>query len=82
MPLTVNEALSVGLPIIASDIEPLRPLLRDENLNNLVAPGDINAWRTAIQNFLEFKTSSNLDANKLTSFKDTAREINKFYLNI
>ena len=82
LPLTVNEALSVGLPIIASDIEPLRPLLRDENLNNLVAPGDINAWRTAIQNFLEFKTSSNLDANKLTSFKDTAREINKFYLNI
>ena len=82
LPLTVNEALAVGLPVIASDIEPLRPLLRDENSNNLIPVGDISAWCEAIQKFLDFKTSSNLDASKLTSFKDTALEVEKFYLNI
>ena len=82
LPLTVNEALAVGLPVIASDIEPLRPLLCDANSNNLVPVGDVSAWREAIQKFLDFKTSSNLDASKLTSFKDTALDVEKFYLSV
>ena len=82
LPLTVNEALAVGLPVIASDIEPLRPLLKSIELNNLVTPGDVSEWREAIKNFLDFKTSSNLDADKLTSFKDTALEVEKFYYKL
>ncbi|MBQ7217293.1 MAG: glycosyltransferase [Synergistaceae bacterium] len=78
LPLTVNEALAVGLPVLASDIEPLRPLASGE----LVRPGDVGAWTSAIRGVLEGKNASLLRADRLTSFEETAQKTEDFYRKI
>ena len=75
LPLTVNEALAVGLPVLASDIEPLRPLASGE----LVPPGDVSAWTEAIRRVLEGKPASPLRAERLTTFEETAQRTEEFY---
>ena len=78
LPLTVNEALAVGLPVLASDIEPLRPLADGE----LVPPGDVDAWAEAIRGVLEGKAASPLSAESLTTFEETARRTEEFYREV
>ena len=75
LPLTVNEALAVGLPVLASDIEPLKPLATGE----LVPVDKIAAWRSAILKVLGGGAASPLSAEKLTTFSETAQETEKFY---
>ena len=78
LPLTVNEALAVGLPVLASDIEPLRPLAS----GGLVPPGDVNAWTVAIRRVLEGGAASPLCADGLTTFEETAQRTEDFYRQI
>ncbi len=78
LPLTVNEALAVGLPVLASDIEPLRPLASGE----LVPVGDVSAWTEAIRGVLEGKPASPLRAERLTTFEETAQKTEDFYRKI
>ena len=78
MPLTVLEALAVGIPILASDIEQLRPLASGP----LVPPGDVEAWRRAIEKVLDSGTASPLSAEKLTTFEETANRIEAFYREV
>ena len=73
--MTVNEALAVGLPVLASDIEPLRPLAS----GGLVSPGDVPAWTEAIRRVLEGGESSRLSAEGLTTFEETAAKTEEFY---
>ncbi|MBQ7219944.1 MAG: glycosyltransferase family 4 protein [Synergistaceae bacterium] len=75
LPLTVNEALAVGLPVLASDIEPLRPLASGA----LVPPGDVGAWTEAIRRVLEGGEASPLSVEKLTLFEETAARTEEFY---
>ena len=75
LPLTVNEALAVGLPVLASDIEPLRPLAS----GGLVSPGDVPAWTEAIRRVLEGGESSRLSSEGLTTFEETAAKTEEFY---
>lgn len=83
LPLTVIEALSVGLPVLASNIEPLRPLLKDKSeIKTLVQAGDVAAWHEAIKNILNGGPASALSAEKLTSFNETAQKIEEFYLSV
>ena len=75
LPLTVNEALAVGLPVLASDIDPLKPLSTGE----LVPVDNIAAWRSAILKVLSGGAASPLSIEKLTSFSETALRVEEFY---
>ena len=78
LPLTVNEALAVGLPVLASDIEPLRPIAS----GTLVPAGDVGAWTEAIRAVLEGGAASPLRADRLTTFEETAQKTEDFYRKI
>ncbi len=78
LPLTVNEALAVGLPVLASDIEPLRPLANGK----LIPVGDVEAWREAIKNVIEGKPASPLSSEKLITFEETAKRVEDFYRSV
>ena len=73
--LTLLEALNVGLPVLASDLEPLRPLASGP----LIAPGNVDAWREAIEKILDGEAASPLLAEKLSTFEETARKTEEFY---
>ncbi len=78
LPLTVLEALAVGLPILASDIEPLRPLASGP----LIPPGNVDAWRAAINKVLDGETASPLSAEKLITFEETVNRVDAFYREV
>lgn len=73
--LTVREALAVGLPVLASDLEPLRPLASGA----LVPVDDVGAWRDAVLKVIEGGAASPLSAEKLISFEENARRVEEFY---
>lgn len=78
LPLTVIEALAVGLPILASDIEPLRPLASVP----LIPPGNVDAWRGAIEKVLDGGAASPLSAKALTTFEETVSRTEAFYREV
>lgn len=78
LPLTVIEALAVGLPILASDIEPLRPLASGP----LIPPGNVDAWRGAIEKVLDGGAASPLSAKALTTFEETVSRTEAFYREV
>lgn len=78
MGLAVLEALNVGLPVLASDLEPLRPLASGP----LIPPGDVDAWRKAMEKVLEGGAASPLSAEGLPTFEETARKTEEFYRDI
>jgi glycosyltransferase involved in cell wall biosynthesis len=51
--LIVHEAFSVGLPVIASNLGALAEAVRDGVDGLLVPPGDVEAWRAALQRAVE-----------------------------
>ena len=78
MGLVVLQALNVGLPVLASDLEPLRPLASGP----LVPPGDVEAWRKAIEKVLDGEAASPLSSEGLTTFEETARRTEEFYREV
>ena len=78
LPLTVNEALAVGLPVLASDIEPLKPLANGK----LIPVDDVEAWKNAILKIINGGPASPLSVEKLTSFKETAQKTEEFYFQL
>ena len=78
MGLVVLDALNVRLPVLASDLEPLRPLAAGP----LIPPGDVTAWRLAIEKVLDGGAASPLSAKGMTSFEETARRTEAFYREI
>ena len=75
MGLVVLEALSIGLPVIASDLEALREFAEGE----LVPAGDSEKWREAIRAFLDSGTASHLTPDKIITVKEMACRTEKFY---
>ena len=78
MGLVVLEALNIGLPVLASDLEPLRPLASGP----LIPPGDAEAWREAINKVLDGGGASPLSKEGLPAFEETARKTEAFYKEI
>ena len=78
MPLTVLEALAVGIPILASDMEQLLPLASGP----LIPQRDVEAWRTSLAKFLDGGAASPLHADRLTTFEDVADQIEAFYREV
>ncbi len=78
MGLAVLEAVNVGLPVLASDLEPLRPLASGP----LIPPGNVYAWRKAIEKVLDGEPASPLLAERLPAFEDTVRGTEEFYKEV
>ena len=78
MPLTVLEALAVGIPILASDMDQLLPLASGP----LIPQRDVEAWRTNLAKFLDGGAASPLHADRLTTFEDVADQIEAFYREV
>ncbi|MBQ7544789.1 MAG: glycosyltransferase [Synergistaceae bacterium] len=78
MGLVVLEALSIGLPVIASDLEALRDFAEGE----LVPDGDVSAWREAIRRFFEEGTASPLNPEKIITVQEMACRVEKFCLSV
>lgn len=51
-PLVVLEALSVGTPVIASDVGGIREILRNKETGILIPPGDAEALREALKSVI------------------------------
>ncbi len=51
MPLTLAQAILVGIPVLASDIEPVAEMKGDKN--GLIPVGNLEAWREALDGFLK-----------------------------
>ena len=78
MPLTLARAIQMGLPVIASDIEPISEL----SLGNrgLVKPGDLAAWMNALEVFIATKRSpTDFDRNAIPTIQHMTQEVLKVY---
>lgn len=53
MPLTLAQAVLMGLPVLASDIEPVAEMMGGKD--GLVPVGDLAAWKTTLTDFLQGK---------------------------
>lgn len=66
LPLTLLEAASYGLPIVASDIPPHREVLRDDTVGSrFVAPGDERALTRALREVLEARDPARARASEV-----------------
>ncbi|MBQ3403014.1 MAG: glycosyltransferase family 4 protein [Synergistaceae bacterium] len=75
MGLVVLEALSIGLPVIASDLEALRGIAGGE----LVPAGDVGAWREAVREFIETGRASPLRSEGIITVHDMAAMTEEYY---
>ena len=78
MGLAVLEALSVKLPVIASDIEALREI----SSGGLIEAGNITAWREAVKNFMTDKRASKFNSDCVISISEMAERTEEFYKKI
>jgi len=78
LPLTIVEALSIGLPILGSDIEPISPLASGP----LLPPGDVDAWREAMAKVLDGGAASPFSAERLITFEETVNRVEAFYREV
>jgi glycosyltransferase involved in cell wall biosynthesis len=53
IPVKVFESWACGLPVISSDLPPIRPFFRDGEFGLLVPPGDSSALAAAIEDLLK-----------------------------
>lgn len=70
-PIKMFEYMSVGLPIISSDLPVLREILIDRNNCLLVKPDDINDWSIALSKLIEDKNLAyNLGQSAYNNFRN------------
>jgi glycosyltransferase involved in cell wall biosynthesis len=71
-PMKMFEYLSVGVPIISSDLPVLREVLEDGSNSILVKPDDIEAWSDALQKIINNPTlAKNLGLNAYNQYKNS-----------
>ncbi|QTX33440.1 glycosyltransferase family 4 protein [Aminithiophilus ramosus] len=75
MGLVALEAIRMGLPLVASDLEALRPLAS----GGLVPPGDVEAWREALSALLDGGPGSRFDGAAVTTTAEMARSVAGLY---
>ena len=75
MGLVVLEALSAGLPVIASDLEALREFAEGE----LVPAGNVEAWRNAIEGFIVSGVSSPLNLKNIITVEEMTAQVEEYY---
>jgi len=60
LPMVVLEAMSVGLPVVASDVEGVSEVIKDDKNGFLVQPGDIAALANAMAAIVQLDLTGNL----------------------
>ena len=77
MGLVLMQAVQVGIPVLASDIEPVRELVGEEA--SLVTPGDVGRWRQSIKEVLSGeKNPPQFDPQAVPTSKDMAGSVCRF----
>ena len=80
MPLTLARAIQIGMPVLASDIEPVCEMSLGRE--GLLKPGDPGAWKNAIEKFLTIKQSpADFDKSAIPTIQHMTREVLKVYRN-
>lgn len=80
MPLVLMQAVYMGVPIVASDIAPVRELVASCG-GDLVPPGEVGAWKERIRRILEGENVFSLfDAKKVSTVKDVAFRVERVYM--
>jgi glycosyltransferase involved in cell wall biosynthesis len=89
IPVKVFESWACGLPVISSDLPPIRPFFRDGEFGLLVPPGDSAALADAIEDLLKnpFRAEQMGRAGRKAVFErcNNKREIHKlisFYAKV
>ncbi|MBW2484911.1 MAG: glycosyltransferase family 4 protein, partial [Deltaproteobacteria bacterium] len=78
MPLTLARAIQIGIPVIASDIEPVSEMALGNN--GLVKPGDLVAWKKAIETFLVTKQAPiAFDKGRIPTVAQMTQEVHSVY---
>ena len=78
MPLTLARAIQIGIPVIASDIEPIMEMALEKN--GLVKPGDLDSWKNSIQRFLVTKQSpAEFDKNAIPTILKMTQDVQSVY---
>jgi glycosyltransferase involved in cell wall biosynthesis len=81
MPLTLARAIQIGIPVIASDIEPVREMVLGKN--GLVKPGDLSSWKNAIERFMVTKqVGAAFDKNAIPTIIQMAKEVQSVYQSV
>lgn len=70
MPNALVEAMLVGLPVVASDITPIRELIPQRGQDTLVSPGDVEGFAHAIS-----QTLSDATAQRTRTFQAETRDL-------
>lgn len=78
MGLTLMRAIQMGVPIIASDLPPVRELVLSGN--GLVPPGDVFLWSQAIIGMLDSgKTQTEFDGGRIPDIRTMTEKIVEVY---
>ncbi|EHM09305.1 glycosyltransferase [Thermanaerovibrio velox DSM 12556] len=80
MGLVLMRAVSMGMPVLASDIPAVRELAQD--IPHLVPPGDADAWGKALQEFLLRQRASALLPSRIPSMERMAAEVEESYTRL
>ncbi len=78
MPLTLARAIQMGLPVIASDIEPISELALGNE--GLVTPGDLMSWKNALEKFMVTKLPpADFDKKAIPTIQQMTQEVLRVY---
>jgi glycosyltransferase involved in cell wall biosynthesis len=78
MPLTLARAIQIGIPVIASDIEPVSEMALGKD--GLIKPGNLTAWKNAMENFLATRQSpAEFDKNAIPTTQQMTQEVLAVY---
>ena len=81
MGLSFLEAVQIGLPVIASDLEPVRQMAFRNAV--LVKPGDEKEWEKALKRALiEGVSSGTFDQSRIPTIQTMAVNINNLYIKL
>ena len=79
MPLTLAQAILVGTPVLASDIEPVSEMKGDRE--GLLPPGDLHAWETALREALAGKKPPEFQLSAVPTLENMVDGIETVYQN-
>jgi len=81
MPLTLARAIQIGVPVIASNIEPVAEMAGART--GLLAPGDVEAWRGAIADFIVGQAPrTKFDPERVPTLEKMADRVEMIYREI
>jgi glycosyltransferase involved in cell wall biosynthesis len=76
MGLSLMRAIQMGVPVIASDLPPVRELT--DRSDSLVPPGNVEEWRIALEDFLRNgKVSEGFKKDRILSVSQMAERIER-----